>query len=127
MVAPAAVKGNRNREMSQKNKQHSRRRKLEAREKKEVQEQVLKTERIQIERKTFEITLKENPRGRFVCIAEEVGSHRDMIIVPGSGLEQFSNLLNSVVQYMNQLPPLQAPAEPSTGAHHTGTTGTTGT
>lgn len=81
---------------------------------------MLKTERIQIERKTFEITLKENPRGRFVCIAEEVGSHRDMIIVPGSGLEQFSNMLNGVLQYMNQLPPLQVPAEPPADATATG-------
>lgn len=36
-------------------------------------EETIKSERIQIERKLFLFTLKENPRGRFLRITEDVG------------------------------------------------------
>ena len=52
-----------------------------------VQEDTLKSEQIQIERKTFNLTLKENPRGRFLRITEDVGGRRDTIIIPAPGLE----------------------------------------
>jgi hypothetical protein len=42
----------------------------------QVQEDTLKSETIQIERKTFVFTLKENPRGRFLRITEDVGGRR---------------------------------------------------
>ena len=41
----------------------------------------LLSERIQIERKQFFFDLKENPRGRFLKITEEVGGRRDTIIM----------------------------------------------
>ena len=47
-----------------------------------VQEETLKTDKVQIERKTFVFTLKENPRGRFLRITEDVNGRRDTIIVP---------------------------------------------
>jgi len=47
-----------------------------------VQEDTLKSEQIQIERKTFVLTLKENPRGRFLRISEENDSKRNSIIIP---------------------------------------------
>jgi hypothetical protein len=36
----------------------------------QVNEDTLKSEKIQIERKTYNLTLKENPRGRFLRICE---------------------------------------------------------
>jgi hypothetical protein len=63
-----------------------------------VQEDTLKTERIQIERKTFVFTLKENPRGRFLRITEDVGGRRDTIIIPAPGLEDFKKLLDEMVK-----------------------------
>jgi len=54
-----------------------------------VNEDTLKSEKIQIERKTFLLTLKENPRGRFLRITEDVGGRRDTIIIPATGLEDF--------------------------------------
>ena len=45
-------------------------------------EDTLKSETLQIERKTFVLTLKENPRGRFLRITEDVGGRRDTIIIP---------------------------------------------
>jgi hypothetical protein len=65
---------------------------------------LLKSERVQIERKTFIFTLKENPRGRFLRITEDVGGRRDTIIVPATGLEDFRKLLDEIVKAANQIP-----------------------
>ena len=54
-----------------------------------VNEDTLRSEKIQIERKSFQFTLKENPRGRFLRITEDVGGRRDTIIIPAPGLEDF--------------------------------------
>ena len=54
-----------------------------------VNEDTLKSAKIQIERKTFVLALKENPRGRFLRITEDVGGRRDTIIIPAPGLEEF--------------------------------------
>jgi hypothetical protein len=54
-----------------------------------VDEKTLKTDTMQIERKTFVFTLKENLRGRFLRITEDVNGWRDTIIVPASGLDEF--------------------------------------
>jgi hypothetical protein len=63
-----------------------------------VQEETLKTDRVQIERKTFVFTLKENPRGRFLRITEDVNGRRDTIIVPAPGLEDFKKILDEMVK-----------------------------
>jgi len=69
-----------------------------------VNEDTLKSERIQIERKTFVLTLKENPRGRFLRITEDVGGRRDTIIIPSTGLEDFRKLLDEMVKASNEIP-----------------------
>ncbi|MGA2279099.1 MAG: PUR family DNA/RNA-binding protein [Verrucomicrobiota bacterium] len=74
-----------------------------------VQEDTLKSEQIQIERKSFLLTLKENPRGRFLRISEEVGGKRNSIIVPAPGLEDFKRLLDEMITSSNKLPPKLAP------------------
>jgi hypothetical protein len=63
-----------------------------------VHEDTLRTERIQIERKTFVFALKENPRGRFLRITEDVGGRRDTIIIPAPGLEEFKKALEVMVK-----------------------------
>ena len=70
-----------------------------------VAEDTLKSEKIQIERKTFVFTLKENPRGRFLRITEDVGGRRDTIIIPAPGLEDFRRLLEEMAQAAADLPP----------------------
>src|SRR5258705_5015887 len=62
-----------------------------------VPEETLKTEKIQIERKTFVFALKENPRGRFLRITEDVNGRRDTIIIPAPGLEDFQKILSDMV------------------------------
>jgi len=59
-------------------------------------EETLRSERLQIERKTFLFTLKENPRGRFLRITEDVAGRRDTIIVPAPGLEDFRKMLEEM-------------------------------
>ena len=69
-----------------------------------VNEDTLKTDKIQIERKTFVFTLKENPRGRFLRITEDVGGRRDTIIIPAPGLEDFKKLLDAMVKASTDTP-----------------------
>ena len=73
------------------------------------QEDTLRTERIQIERKTFVFALKENPRGRFLRITEDVGGRRDTIIVPAPGLEDFKRILDDMVKASSETPAAHQP------------------
>jgi len=70
-----------------------------------VNEDTLRTERIQVERKTFVFTLKENPRGRFLRITEDVGGRRDAIIIPAPGLEDFAKVVETLAKAAAELPP----------------------
>ena len=58
----------------------------------------LLSERIQIERKQFIFDLKENPRGRFLKITEEVGGRRDTIIIPSTGLDVFRDTVDKAIE-----------------------------
>lgn len=73
-----------------------------------VNEDTLRTERIQVERKTFVFMLKENPRGRFLRITEDVGGRRDTIIIPAPGLEEFAKVVESLAKTAAELPPPEA-------------------
>jgi len=55
------------------------------------------SERVQIERKQFFFDFKENASGRFLKITEEVGGHRDTIIIPVSGLALFRETIDRVM------------------------------
>ena len=56
------------------------------------------SDRIQIERKQFFFDLKENPRGRFLRITEDVGGRRDTIIIPSTGLQEFLDVINRAIK-----------------------------
>src|SRR5438309_11950958 len=73
-----------------------------------VNEETLKTDKIQIERKTFVFALKENPRGRFLRITEDVSGRRDTIIIPAPGLEEFKRILDTMVRASEESPPKSA-------------------
>lgn len=73
----------------------------------QVVEDMIKTDKVQIERKTFVFTLKENPRGRFLRITEDVNGRRDTIIIPATGLEEFKKLLEDMVQTSAETPEKQ--------------------
>ena len=67
-------------------------------------EETLKKDSVQIERKTFVFTLKENTRGRFLRITEDVNGRRDTIIIPATGLEEFKRLVETMVQASADIP-----------------------
>jgi hypothetical protein len=70
----------------------------------QVVEETIKTDKIQIERKTFVISLKENPRGRFLRITEDVGGRRDTIILPATGLADFKRVIDEMVRASDEVP-----------------------
>src|SRR5256885_15506489 len=69
-----------------------------------VSEETLKSDKVQIERKTFVFTLRENPRGRFLRITEDVSGRRDTIIIPAPGLEDFRRILDDMVKASGEIP-----------------------
>jgi hypothetical protein len=69
-----------------------------------VNEDTLKSDKIQIERKTFVFTLKENPRGRFLRITEDVNGRRDTIIIPATGLEDFRRVFEDMIRASGETP-----------------------
>jgi hypothetical protein len=74
----------------------------------QVQEDTLKSDKVQIERKTFLFSLKENPRGRFLRITEDVNGRRDNIIIPATGLDEFKRICDEMVKAA-----AEKPVEPS--------------
>lgn len=54
-----------------------------------MESELLHTEKILADRKTFFLDLKENARGRVIKITEDVGGHRDTIMVPSEILDDF--------------------------------------
>ena len=58
----------------------------------------LLSEKVRIERKVFSFNLRENPRGRFLRVTEDVGGRRDAIVIPASGLKEIRDIINSVIE-----------------------------
>lgn len=65
----------------------------------------LQNHSLRVERKHFTFDLRENPRGRFLRIIEEVNGRRDAIIIPLTGIEEFRDVLNEVVKFSKTLSP----------------------
>ena len=78
-----------------------------------VVEDTLKSAELQIERKFFVLTLKENPRGRLLRITEDIGGRRNSIIIPSTGLVEFKKMLEEMIKASDELPPGTEPQEPS--------------
>ena len=58
----------------------------------------LLSEQVQIERKLFSFDLRENPRGRFLKITEDVGGRRDTVIIPATGLDKVRDVVERAIQ-----------------------------
>ncbi len=69
--------------------------------------ETLASEQIQIERKRFLVALKENPSGRFLRVTELMGDRSNTIIIPTSGLREFSKLLGEMMKAADEIQPLQ--------------------
>jgi hypothetical protein len=63
-----------------------------------VPSQPIASEKLEVERKVFQFDLKENDRGRFIKITEEVGGRRDTIMLPTSGAKAFHEMLGRLLE-----------------------------
>jgi len=68
----------------------------------------LLSEQVQIERKLFTFDLRENPRGRFLRITEDVGGRRDAIVVPATGLTQIREILDHAIRASEEAGPSES-------------------
>lgn len=75
----------------------------------------LASEKIAVERKIFFLDLKENQRGRFLKITEDVGGRRDTIMLPATAFRDFAEAFARLVEYERKLP--QAPQPSSQPAY----------
>ncbi|MEO7932397.1 MAG: DNA-binding protein [Chthoniobacterales bacterium] len=58
---------------------------------------VIASRELQVERKHFFIEYRENERGRFLRITEEAHGRRNTIIIPSTGLAEFTGMLGDVL------------------------------
>ena len=63
---------------------------------KHMDDDIICTEKIIADRKTFFLDLKSNARGRVVRITEKVSSNRDRIMVPAEILDDFIAALQDI-------------------------------
>ena len=61
------------------------------------------SEKVTIERKIFFIDLKENQRGRFLKITEDVGGRRDTIMLPAEALRDFLEAMQRLIEFEAKL------------------------
>jgi hypothetical protein len=67
------------------------------------QEPPIASEKIIWERKTFFLDLKENQRGRFLKITEDVAGRRDTIMVPAEAFKDFVEALGRLAEFEAKL------------------------
>jgi hypothetical protein len=65
------------------------------------------SEQVQVERKLFTFDLRENPRGRFLKITEDVGGRKDTIIIPATGLDSIRDLVEKAIRADKDAGPAQ--------------------
>jgi hypothetical protein len=58
---------------------------------------VIEAKELQIERKRFHVEFRENDRGRFLRITEEAHGRRNTIIVPSTGVNDFTAAIGQVL------------------------------
>jgi PurA ssDNA and RNA-binding protein len=63
----------------------------------EEMDNIIEARELQIERKHFYVELRENERGRFLRITEEAHGRRNSIIVPSTGVDDFTAIIAEVL------------------------------
>jgi hypothetical protein len=59
---------------------------------------IIEAKELQIERKHFHVEFRENQRGRFLRITEEAHGRRNTIIVPSTGVSEFTAAIDQVTE-----------------------------
>ena len=58
---------------------------------------IIEAKELQIERKHFHVEFRENDRGKFLRITEDSHGRRNTIIVPSTGLDEFTAAIGQVL------------------------------
>ena len=66
---------------------------------------IIDSKQLQIERKHFHVELRENDRGKFLRITEEAHGRRNTIIVPSTGVEEFTAAITDVLASSERMNP----------------------
>jgi hypothetical protein len=61
------------------------------------------TEKVAVERKIFFLDLKENQRGRFLKITEDVSNRRNTIMLPAAAFKDFLEALKRLIEFESKL------------------------
>ena len=61
------------------------------------------SEKIVNDRKVFFLDLKENQRGRFLKITEDVGGRRDTVMLPAAAFQDFVEALARLIEFEAKL------------------------
>lgn len=70
-----------------------------------MDDDVICTEKLITDRKTFFLDLKKNARGHVIRITEKVSSNRDRIMVPAEILDDFIAALQDIREALGQQQP----------------------
>ncbi|PYL09778.1 MAG: DNA-binding protein [Verrucomicrobia bacterium] len=65
---------------------------------------IIEARELQIERKHFYVEFRENERGRFLRITEEAHGRRNTIIVPSTGVDEFTAAIDEVIESAERQP-----------------------
>jgi PurA ssDNA and RNA-binding protein len=65
---------------------------------------VIEARELQIERKRFHVEFRENDRGKFLRITEEAHGRRNTIIVPSTGMDEFTAAIEDVIESAESAP-----------------------
>jgi len=69
-------------------------------------ENVIAAREVQVERKHLSIEFRENDRGRFLRITETAHGRRNAVIIPSTGLADFTSALAAVLNMANKPSPV---------------------
>lgn len=67
---------------------------------------IIEARQIQIERKYFHVEFRENNRGKFLRITEEAHGRRNTIIVPSTGVGDFTSAIEEVLSPAERAQPI---------------------
>ena len=65
---------------------------------------IIEAKELQIERKHFYVEFRENDRGKFLRISEEAHGRRNTIIVPSTGVDDFTAAIDDVLATLETAP-----------------------
>jgi hypothetical protein len=65
---------------------------------------IIEAKELQIERKHFHVEFRENDRGKFLRITEEAHGRRNTIIVPSTGVDEFTAAIGEVTEHAASAP-----------------------